>query len=321
MTGFFADLWADLREKRLWPAAVALLAAIVAVPVVLFKPASDAAPPNVAAPHTSKGPTLPVVHVDGGPLMGSHLEAFSASEKNPFKPMKDLAKSTTGSTSGGASPTPVGSSGGGSTPSGGGSGSAAGNSGGSGGTTQSSGGGTTSGGTTPHSSTTTQWFHYVADFSFGETGAKAKTYKGKASYTLLPDEKTPVVVFLGISADHKTALFFLDDPGYDAQGEGTCIGAKTCQFVTMSLSESGNEENFSSIDGSKSYDLKLLKIRRENLGSGSQPTTPTTPSSSKKSKAVAATGEGVAAAANTASEAALPAVFVDGPGLGVQQTK
>src|SRR5204863_127650 len=159
MTGFFADLWADLREKRLWPAAVALLAAIVAVAVVLFKPASDAAPPNVAAPHTSKGPTLPVVHVDGGPLLGSHLE--------------------------------------------------------------------------------------------------------------------------GISPDHKNAQFFLVGPGYDAQGEGTCIGAKTSQFVTMSLSESGNEENFSSIDGSKSYDLKLLKIRRENLGSGSQPTTPTTPSSSK----------------------------------------
>ena len=114
----------------------------------------------------------------------------------------------------------------------------------------------------------------MADFTFGETGAKATTYKSKAAYTLLPDEKTPVVVFLGLSADHKTALFFLDDPGYDAQGEGKCLGTQSCQFVTLSVSESGNEENFSSVDGSKSYDLKLLKIRRENLGSGSQPSTP-----------------------------------------------
>jgi hypothetical protein len=331
MTGFFVDIWADLREKRLWPAAAALLAAIVAVPAVLFKPASDAAPPNVAAPHGSNGPTLPVVHVDGGPLMGSHLEAFRASEKNPFKPMKDLAK-TSASSSGAAPTTPASNAGGASTPSSGaasggsgggsGSGGSSGSAGGSGGSTPSGGSGTTSGGgTTSHTTTTTQWFHYVADFSFGATGAKAKTYKGKAAYTLLPDEKTPVVVFLGISADHKTALFFLDDPGYDAQGEGTCIGTKSCQFVTLSLSESGNEENFSSVDGSKSYDLKLLKIRRESLGTGSQPAAPSTPSSSKKGKAVDATGAGVAAATNSTSEAALPAVFVDGPGLGLAQNK
>src|SRR4051812_50094690 len=107
MTSFFVDIWQDLREKRLWPAAVGLLAAIVAVPVVLFKPASDAAPPSAVAPHGKHGPILPVVHVDGGPLMGSHLEAFSASEENPFKPMKDLAKAP-GSTSGPAPPTPAG---------------------------------------------------------------------------------------------------------------------------------------------------------------------------------------------------------------------
>jgi hypothetical protein len=328
MTGFFVDLWADLREKRLWPAAAALLAATVAVPVVLFKPASDAAPPSIAAPHTAKQPTLPVVHVDGGPLLGSHLEAFSNSEKNPFKPMKDLAKSTSPSSSAAPSSSSPSSAGGASTPSGGaGSAGSAGGSGGSGGgsTPSSTGGSTSGGGTRSHTTTTTQWFHYVADFSFGETGSKAKTFKSKAAYTLLPDEKTPVVVFLGLSADHKTALFFLDDPGYDAQGEGNCIGAKSCQFITLSVSQSGDEENFSSLDGSKSYDLQLLKIRRENLGTGatpSSPSTPSTPSSSKKSKtADAATGAGVAAATNSATEAALPAVFVDGPGLALSQTK
>jgi hypothetical protein len=295
------------------------------VPVVLFKPASDAAPPNVIPPHAANQPTLPVVHVDGGPLMGSHLEAFSSSEKNPFKPMKDLAKSSSSSSSSTPSSSTPSSAGGSSTPSGsaGGSGGSGGSGGGS--TPSSSSGGTSpSSGTSSHTTTTTEWFHYVADFTFGETGAKAKTYKSKASYTLLPDEKTPVVVFLGLSADHKTALFFLDDPGYDAQGEGKCLGTKTCQFVTLSVSESGNEENFSSVDGSKSYDLKLLKIRRETLGSGSQPTTPSgpaAPSTPKKSQADAATGAGVATATNTASEAALPAVFVDGPGLALAQTK
>src|SRR3954453_20304372 len=91
MTTFFIDLWHDLRERRLWPVAVGLLAAIVAVPAILFKPASSATPPSASAPHSSGTATLPVVSVDSGPIRGSKLEAFSSTEKNPFKPMKDLA--------------------------------------------------------------------------------------------------------------------------------------------------------------------------------------------------------------------------------------
>jgi hypothetical protein len=323
MTSLFVDIWHDLREKRLWPAAVALLAAIVAVPVVLFKPASDAAPPSTAAPHGSKVPTLPVVHVDGGPLLGSHLEAFSASEKNPFKPMKDLAKTDTGTS--GASASTAGGAGSAAGSASGGTGGTGGTAGGSGGSASGSAGSTggtpSSGGTTSTTTKTTQWFHYVADFNFGKSGEKPTSFKSKAAYTLLPDEKTPVVVFLGLSADHKTALFFLSDAAYEAQGEGSCVGSGACTFVTLSMSDTGDEETFSSLDGSVSYDLQLLKIRRESLGSGSQPTTPSTPSSPKKGKAAADAGAGVAAAANSASEAALPAVFVDGPSVAATQQK
>jgi hypothetical protein len=322
MTSLFVDIWHDLREKRLWPAAVALLAAIVAVPVVLFKPASDAAPPSTAAPHGNKVPTLPVVHVDGGPLLGSHLEAFSASEKNPFKPMKDLAKTDTGTSGAGASTAGgAGSAAGSASGGAGGLAGGSGSTGGSGGSTGSTGGTPSSGGTTSHTTKTTEWFHYVADFNFGKSGEKPTSFKSKGAYTLLPDEKTPVVVFLGLSADHKTALFFLDDPGFEAQGEGTCIGTGSCTFVTLSLSDTGDEETFSALDGSVSYDLQLLKIRRESLGNGSQPTTPSTPSSPKNGKAAAAAGAGVAAAANSASEAALPAIFVDGPSVAATQQK
>ena len=45
MKAFALDLWHDLREKRLWPVAVLLLAALVAVPVLLAKPADDPGPP------------------------------------------------------------------------------------------------------------------------------------------------------------------------------------------------------------------------------------------------------------------------------------
>jgi hypothetical protein len=41
MKNFLADLWNDLRAKRLWPLAVVLLAGLVAVPVVLSQSAQE----------------------------------------------------------------------------------------------------------------------------------------------------------------------------------------------------------------------------------------------------------------------------------------
>src|SRR3954471_13740121 len=181
MTTFFIDLWHDLRERRLWPVAVGLLAAIVAVPAILFKPVSNATPPSAAAPKPTGVATLPVVNVESGPIRGSKLESFKASEKNPFKPMKDLAAApgtngTDGSTGADATSSAGGSGGsGGSSSAAGGSGSSGGGSvsGGSPGgssTPSSSGGSTPSGSSAP----STQWFRYAADFSFGKTGKKAE---------------------------------------------------------------------------------------------------------------------------------------------------
>jgi hypothetical protein len=315
MTTFFIDLWHDLREKRLWPVAVGLIAAIVAVPAILFKPASDAAPPATVAPKTTSADTLPVVAVATGPNVGSKLEAFD--EKNPFKPMKDLAKEDAGSGSGSAS----GGSGSGSA-SGSGSGSAGGlggstsGSSGSTGSTTGSGGSTGTGGTTGGTTTpSTTWFHYTADFSFGEPGA-SKTFKNVGSFTLLPDEKTPAIVFIGIDGDHKSAMFFISDPGFVAEGEGKCnTSGEECRFVTLKLSDSSDEETFTSIDGSVSYNLKLLKINREELGTGTTPGAAATP---KSAKGIGATGAGVATATGTA-QAVLPEMFANGPVLAQEQ--
>jgi hypothetical protein len=321
MTTFFIDLWHDLREKRLWPVAVGLLAAIVAVPVILFKPASEATPPSVSAPKGGPTPTLPVVTVDSGPTMGSHLEAFSASEKNPFKPMKDLAK-TTGSSSSSKSSSSGSSSSGGSSGSSSSSGGSSAKPTGSGTSSSPSGGGSTSpgtgsGGTSPGNSTpTVKWFHYTADFTFGQSGKKPKTYKSTASFTLLPDETKPVVVFMGVDTDHKTALFYIADPGFTAQGEGKCNAkGAACRFVTLKVSDTADEETFSAIDGSISYDVKLTGIKREELGTGKQPNAPASP---KTGKALAATGEGVAAATAT-TQSLLPAAFAGGPGVAREQ--
>lgn len=316
MTLFFLDLWHDLREKRLWPVAVGLLAAIVAVPVILFKPASDAAPPATVVPKTNGAETLPVVSVDTGPTVGSKLEAYS--EKNPFKPMKDLEKTSGQDTSGSAGSASGNTS----------AGDTSGGSGGSGGsslanpngdTSSGGGSGTSTGGTSPSTTTpsptqTTHWFRYTASFSFGEPG-KATTFKDQSSFTLLPDEKTPSIVYMGMNSDHKHALFFISDPGFQAQGEGKCnaTGA-ACRFVTLSLADSSDEETFTSIDGSVSYNLKLLKITRQdlNVDKNGDPVTPS------NGKAQTATGAGVAAATGS-TQSVVPALLGAGPGLLAEQ--
>jgi hypothetical protein len=314
MTTFFIDLWHDLRERRLWPVAVGLLAAIVAVPVILFKPASDAAPPTAAAPKPTGVATLPVVNVESGPVQGSKLEAFRESEKNPFKPMKDLAENPSDSAGtkgpGGDTPAAATATGPGST--GSDAGSTGGTSGGSVSGGSPSGGTTTPGGTTTR---TTQWFRYAADFSFGRTGDKAKKFERAANFTLLPSETKPTVVFLGVGSDGKTAMFFVADAGFTAGGEGACNAeGAACRYVTLKLGESSDEETFSAVDGSASYDLKLLDINREELGSGDAPALPEEP---KNGKTLADTGAGVYSATRTTQDV-LPAMFADGPGVAVE---
>jgi hypothetical protein len=315
MTTFFVDLWHDLREKRLWPVAVGLLAAIVAIPVVLFKPASAPSTPAAVVPPKSATETLPVVAVDAGPTEGSRLEAFN--QKNPFKPMKDLAKqaptanpsSSSSSSSGGSSSSSAGMSSGSSSSSG-----TSSSSGGS-----SSGGSTTTGGTTPSttpSAPSVQWFHYTADFSFGAPGA-TKKFKSAASFTLLPDNQHPTIVFIGVADNHKSAVFFISDPAFTGAGEGKCnANGAACRFITLDLTDSGNEENFASADGSLSYDLKLLAIHKENLSTDSSGNPKPAPKSNGKT--LEATGAGVSAATQT-SEGVLPSLIAGGPGFARSQ--
>jgi hypothetical protein len=267
MTTFFLDLWQDLREKRLWPVAVGLLAAAVAIPAVMLKPAADPTTPPPTVANTGQGATLPAVNVDDSPTHGSKLETFS--QRNPFKPLKDLEKQP-------GSGTPAG---GGSGPGSGGQGSGGGSSsshssgGGSGSTPLANpvggdGGGspTPSGPTTPPGSGPggMHWFKFTADIDFGKAG-HAKRMKDVESLTLLPRDDNPIVVFMGVTADAKGAKFLVNDPNFTAQGEGDCNGSEDCRFVTLGLDDAHNEETFTSKDGKVAYDLKLVRLNRDEV--------------------------------------------------------
>jgi hypothetical protein len=217
------------------------------VPVLIFKPATHPAA-NDSASGASKGAaSLPVVTIADSAGNVSKLDVFS--EKNPFKPLQDVDKKDTGVPGGSSTGSSSGSSGSGGT----------GGSGGAGGT-----GGSGSGTTGGTSTTTTdrKYYAFHIDVRFGPRGDE-KSYKDVKQLGMLPDSDNPVVVFMGMSADFKTAVFLVDTSKYEAAGEGKCEPSpETCSFVKLSMRDSGNEETLAATDGSVDYTLKLTKIER-----------------------------------------------------------
>ena len=250
-----------MREKRLWPVAVALLAATAAVPLVLLKPSQSPTDSAPAIASNSGAEGLPVVNLAKGTADASKLNEFS--QHNPFKPMGQLKTDTQGgsSSSSGSGSSSSGGSGGGA----GGAG-ASGGSGGSGGSAGGAIGGTPSGGSGGGTVSTSQKFYaFRVNVRFGSRGHE-KSYKDVKQLGMLPDDKSPVVVFMGMSSDFKTAIFLVDTSKYEAAGEGKCRPSpETCSFVELNLHDAGNEETIASPDGSSEYTLKLTGITRVQL--------------------------------------------------------
>ena len=163
MTTFLLDLWQDLRAKRLWPVAVALVVAMLAVPLVLSKSASSPAPPTGGGQATGAS-KLPTVALDASSIDTSHLDVFG--QKNPFASNGDKAV-TIGAPTGPTTPAAAASKAGGT------SGTAASTA--SGGTSASSSGSSSSGGgggssASGPASPGVHYFTYTADVRFGPTG-------------------------------------------------------------------------------------------------------------------------------------------------------
>ena len=262
MHTFLLDLWHDLREKRLWPIAALLLVATAAVPFTLMQKAEPApapvTPPTQAQTAADKLPTIALDEIST--KSPSDLDQFS--QRNPFKPLNDLPKtekadagenqtvdlgdspdgSKGGSASGGSDSSTKGSSGSGSKSGGasGGSGSGAGS----------------------YVGPRTTFYTYRADIRFGLAG-EAKAMKQVESFTLLGDEKAPAAMFMGVTDDHKWAVFAVDTARYESNGEHECKPSpERCEFVYLKVAGDGNETTFTSLDGKQSYDLELTAIKR-----------------------------------------------------------
>jgi hypothetical protein len=252
---FLLDLWHDLRAKRLAPVAAVLGLALVAVPVVLSKPSETPAPPPPTArkaPDPKDLKALASVKLEQTDERGSSLDTFDPSD--PFRPPKRVTKRSsqdgdTSSTIAGETP----SSGDTSSP----------------GETPPTGGGSTGGGVTPPTGgvtpptgggdapTTTVQYRYVVDLTFSANGRR-RHVKSMERLDMLPSQDSPLLLFLGVTANAGNAVFLVDST-LEAAGEGKCKPrASECAFLYIGA---GSEHEFTNEDGD-SYTLRINEIRK-----------------------------------------------------------
>jgi hypothetical protein len=240
MSSFFKNIWADLVEKRLWPLALVLVLALVAVPTLLAKGSAeepvgpDPTAAGAAAPATGAQSEVIALDVSGasGPRNG-------ATGRNPFeqlfvpkpKPAADAAAPGTDQ---------------------GNPGKAGGGESGSTGTGE----GKTAPAPEPKKTKTT----YKVNLRFGEAGAM-KSINDIARLAPLPSAANPFFVFLGVK-DRGETLVFLVSSDAKATGDGTCKpSASQCETIEL---KAGETEFFdvSTDEGIRQYQLDVIAIRK-----------------------------------------------------------
>jgi hypothetical protein len=93
---------------------------------------------------------------------------------------------------------------------------------------------------------------------FGTAGTSLKTYE-LAPLTALPSASNPILIYLGLLKDGKTAAFLVSSDG-TPQGDGTCKpSASVCQTLLM---KAGDTEflDLNGDTGAAQYQLDVLSI-------------------------------------------------------------
>jgi hypothetical protein len=258
LTNSLRGLWEELVERRLWPVVIALVVALVALPVVLSKPAAEAPTPPVP-PATGAGSPLaafqPAVSIEGKKSSEIRKKLRRFRRKNPFTPQgvgggggssSGTAVAPTATTIGG------GTTGAGTTLTPTGSGVSAGGT-----TTGTSGTSTgTSGSTTDNTAVT--YYTYTVDVRFGKVGqTDAKTL---SRFRALPSSEDPVIVFMGVRNDGETAVFLVSAAA-TATGDGDCQpSAEECTFLYMKKGDKQTVEAVGQDNQVVDYELEMRDV-------------------------------------------------------------
>jgi hypothetical protein len=268
---FLADLYHDLRDRRLLPLVALVLVAIVATPILLGQKSESTLPPigagPIAALKQEGGKTSELTVVEAKPGLRDYRKRLH--DRRPTDPFKQRytkaqLKGTKLGGSGGKGSTGGGSSEAGSTGTTNGEGAEGGSGGGSGGGAPSGGGSGGSGGAPPHATLYAFAVNLTIVHSSGsEAEGNRETSPPEARKrvlptTSLPDEKTQVVTYMGLSPKTRKPLFLVSSDVTGVFGEGKCVaGTGSCQLIEL---EPGFPEVFELGEGADRYSIKVTKV-------------------------------------------------------------
>ena len=251
----------ELLERKLWPIALVLVIALVAVPVLLTKkaPTDIVTPPTGPLPYSS-GTTLPAISVQTSPGNSN----LTGKGRSPFTPQHVATTSTvvatipavttttpttsTGTTSVGSGSSSSGTSGGSAT-----------------GTSTSSAGTTTPAPTSttpapppkpaPTGLTATESYHVSLAITTASGGVT--TIDPLERLSILPSKQQPMLVELGVLQGGHSVLFVVE-PGTVVSGAGTCTpGPIDCEVVSL---KPGQTEGISKQSSSGSTPVALFSV-------------------------------------------------------------
>jgi hypothetical protein len=244
--------WHQLVRRRLWPVALLLLGALAAVPVLLAKDPAPVVPPAPAPAVSSNAgaddPIAEPVVAKATPEDRSRRRRVLGVRKDPFEPAPlpkpkkkkkkkatvrtaqqkpDTSANTGGSTAVPGLPTP-----------------------------------TVPVPVTPAPNHKTYPKGSII-VRFGDATADSLERKNVKKLAPLPDDKAPLLVYMGLT-DHGTKAIFLVDESLDAQGDGTCKPhPASCETIELAK---GETEFFDYVDPetgevTAQYELDLLDIK------------------------------------------------------------
>jgi hypothetical protein len=257
------NVWRQLVQRRLWPVAILLIAALVGIPLALAKdPAPPPAVPVVASAESGESALAvqPIVAQATAADRGKRRKVLGA-RKNPFGLPKAAASasatppSSDGSTTA-TDPSSTVHSGGspaGSSPS----------------STTTDPGYVPAPGTTPTPDTKTYSVQELT-VRFGDSSGEPVRRTLKRLQPL-PSAETPVLIYLGVLKDGKTAVFLVDQ-GVSAVGDGDCRPTPDkCETILL---KAGETEFLDITDAAGTpgaqYQLDLIKIHKSTTASAAR---------------------------------------------------
>ena len=270
------NVWRQLVQRRLWPVAILLIAALAAVPTMLAKNPGPPAP-TPAVVTTDSGETAlatePIVaqataadRTKRRNVLGTRKDPFGVPQEqdagSATAPSSDGSKTAVDPVSPSSTPTTV-----------------------SGGTPTSPTSPTVTGPVSPTTPTTptpapapkTYAMHELT-VRFGESADGAGSRRSLERLQPLPSKANPVLIYLGVLKDGKTAVFLVDQ-GVSAVGDGDCRPTPVeCETVRL---RAGETEFFDVLDEaggvSAQYQLDLLKIHKGRTTSATRAQASSTP--------------------------------------------